>query len=409
MATHSYPKEKIKILLLEGIHPSAVREFKRGGYTNIHTHKKALPESELKAAVKDVHILGIRSKTQVNAGVIEGAKKLLAVGCFCIGTNQVDLEAANNAGIAVFNSPYSNTRSVAELVIAEMIVLLRRILPKHEAAHQGKWLKDASSSFEVRGKTLGIIGYGHIGSQVSVLGEALGLQVLYYDIEPKLPLGNAVGVQNLNELLKRSDIVTLHVPATDLTKNMIRSKQLQTMKKGSILLNLSRGSVVDLKAIRKSIESKHLGGFGVDVYPSEPKSKGDPFVSELQQLPNVLMTPHIGGSTIEAQANIGVDAATKLINFTDTGSSIGSFSIPPLNLPPHVGTHRLLHMHKNVPGVLSDINGILSDFNANISAQYLNTNKSIGYVVFDIDRKNTKAINKALKAVPHTIRSRSLY
>ncbi|NBC26518.1 MAG: phosphoglycerate dehydrogenase [Bacteroidetes bacterium] len=405
----SYPKENIKILLLEGIHPSAVENFKKHHFTSIETHDVALSEEELLEKIEDVQVIGVRSKTQVTEKVIQKASKLKAIGCFCIGTNQVDLEAAMMAGITVFNSPYSNTRSVAELVIAESIMLMRRIPLRNKKAHDGIWLKDAQRSYEVRGKSIGIIGYGHIGSQVSVLAENMGLNVFYYDIEPKLPMGNATRVESLDELLGGSDIVTLHVPATPQTEMMMNSERINQMKEGSILLNLSRGSVVDIAALRDALESGHLAGAGIDVYPQEPESKGETFSTELQHVPNVILTPHIGGSTIEAQYNIGQDVSNKLIQLIDNGTTVGSHSLPPLNLPVQKNAHRILHIHKNKPGVLSEINRCLSDMDINILGQYLKTNEMIGYVVLDIDKQHDDQLLEELKKVKHTIKTRILY
>jgi len=407
--TTSYPKEKIKILLLEGISQSAIDEFNRAGYTNIETFPKALDEAELVKKIKDAHLLGIRSKTQVTQKVIEAAGKLWGIGAFCIGVNQVDLKAATRAGVTVFNSPYSNTRSVAELVIAEAIMLIRRIPEKNRAAHQGDWLKEAKGSYELRGKTLGIIGYGHIGSQVSIMAEAMGLKVLYYDVEPKLPLGNATGFRSLPDMLKKADIVTLHVPGGSGTKNLMSKERIKQMKKGSILLNLSRGDVVDLTALREAIETGHIAGTGVDVFPIEPEGKGQKFESPLQGLANVILTPHIGGSTEEAQVNIGSDVAGKLINLLDSGATVGSHSVPPLSLPIQDGANRLLHIHENKPGVLSEINNIMGGMNVNILGQYLKTNEDIGYVVLDIAKAPSKDILKALQKVKHTIRARVLF
>lgn len=407
--TTSYPKDKIKILLLEGVHPAAMEELHQAGYTNIECLKGALNESELIEKIQDVHVLGLRSKTNVTARVIQKAPKLLAIGCFCIGTNQVDMKAATEAGVAVFNSPFSNTRSVAELVIAEAIILMRKAVEKNEAAQKGIWLKDSKDCFEVRGKTLGIIGYGHIGSQVSVLAESLGLKVIFYDVEAKLPLGNAYPVKELDQLLAKSDIVTLHVPGSSLTKNMITEERINKMKRGAILINLSRGDVLDIDAVKKAIESKQLGGVAVDVFPVEPKTKGDMFVSPLQGLPNVFLTPHVGGSTMEAQESIGVDVALKLVNFVDTGSTAGSHSVPPLSLPIQQNKHRLLHIHKNVPGVLSEINNVMSKHNVNIAGQYLTTNSLIGYVVLDVDNETALQAIDELKNINHTIKTRSLY
>ena len=405
----SYPKDKIKILLTEGVHKCAVKEFNNAGYHNIEYLTKALSEQELLKKIKDVHLLGIRSKTNVPRVVFEKANKLLGVGCFCIGVNQVDLDAATETGVTVFNSPYSNTRSVAELVIASSIMLVRKIPEKNEAAHRGVWLKEAKGSYELRGKTIGIIGYGHIGSQVSVLGESMGLNVIYYDIVPKLPLGNARSVKSLNELLKRSDVVTLHVPATSETKNMMTATRLRQMKKGSILLNLSRGNVVDIDALKDALDSKHLSGAAIDVFPVEPKSKGEMLETPLRDMPNVILTPHIGGSTVEAQENIGMDVSAKLINLVDAGATVGSHTVPPLSLPTQKDTNRILHIHHNVPGVLSEINSILRDLNVNIVGQYLKTNEKIGYVVLDIEGTIAKKALEQLKKIEHTIRARILY
>jgi len=405
----SYPKEQIKILLLEGIHSSAVENFNEHHFTTIETHDVAFSEEELLENIEDVQVIGVRSKTHITEKVIEKASKLKAIGCFCIGTNQVDLDAAMMAGVTVFNSPYSNTRSVAELVIAESIMLMRRIPLRNKKAHEGIWLKDAKESYEVRGKSIGIIGYGHIGSQVSVLAENMGLKVLYYDIEPKLPMGNATRMNSLEELLKHSDIVTLHVPATPTTEMMINAERLSQMKEGSILLNLSRGSVVDISALKNAIDSGHLAGAGIDVYPQEPESKGKPFYTELQNLPNVILTPHIGGSTIEAQYNIGLDVSTKLIQLIDNGTTVGSHSLPPLNLPVQKNAHRILHIHENKPGVLSEINRCLSDMDINILGQYLKTNEKIGYVVLDIDKQHDDKLLNEMRKVKHTIKTRILY
>ena len=407
--TLSYPKENIKILLLEGIHPSAVENFKDHQFTHIETHDVAWSEEQLLQKIEDVHVIGVRSKTQVTKKVIKKASKLKAIGCFCIGTNQVDLDAATMNGVTVFNSPYSNTRSVAELVIAESIMLMRRIPQRNKKAHEGVWLKDADDSHEVRGKSIGIVGYGHIGSQVSVLAENMGFNVLYYDIEPKLPMGNATRVGSLNNLLERSDIVTLHVPATPGTEMLMDAEKISKMKKGSFLLNLSRGSVVDIKALKEALDSGHLSGAGIDVYPQEPESKGDPFHTELQNTPNVILTPHIGGSTLEAQYNIGIDVSTKLINLVDNGTTMGSHSLPSLNLPKQNGANRILHIHENKPGVLSEINNILSGMDINILGQYLKTNEQIGYVVLDIDKQSDDKAFEALGKVKHTIKTRILY
>lgn len=405
----SFPKEKIKVLFLEGVHPLAINLFREKEYNSVENISGSPDKKELLKQISEVHILGIRSKTQLTAEVLEAGKKLLGIGAFCIGTNQIDMNAATEQGIAVFNSPFSNTRSVAELVIAHCINLMRKVCEKNDAAHQGKWLKESSESYEVRGKTLGIIGYGHIGSQVSVLAENMGMKVIFYDIEPKLPMGNAVAVKSIDDLLKKSDIVTLHVPGLSGTKNLINTSRLEKMKKGSYLINLSRGDVLDLQAVKKYIQNGHLAGFAADVFPLEPQSNKDVFSCPVQGLPNVILTPHIGGSTVEAQENIGVDVAGKLISFLETGSSTGSLSIPALSLPVQQNAHRLLHIHKNVPGVLSEINSALSRQNVNILGQYLKTNNQIGYVVLDVDRKTSSRALDELKKVKNTIRVRELY
>jgi D-3-phosphoglycerate dehydrogenase / 2-oxoglutarate reductase len=405
----SYPKEKINILFLENISDVAVTNFNAAGYYNVKKINGALTESELINAVKDVHLLGIRSKTQVTKKILDAAQKLQAIGCFCIGVNQVDLKAATKNGVAVFNAPYSNTRSVAELVIGASIILIRKIIDKNKAAHEGIWLKEASGSYELRGKTLGIIGYGNIGKQVSVLAESLGMKVIFYDVETKLPLGNAENRKSLKEVITHSDIVTLHVPELASTKNLINKKTLAYFKKGSILINYARGEVVDLDALRKSLLDGSIGGAAVDVFPVEPEKNGDHFSSALQGLSNVLLTPHIGGSTQEAQLNIGDDVSSKLFNYLEKGSSIGSHSIPELALPPQEGTHRILHIHHNVPGVLSEINTQLSKHKINILGQYLKTNDTIGYVVLDVNKNLSKNALELLRKVKGTIKVRMLY
>lgn len=409
MEATSYPKEKIKILLLENISDQAVMNFSRSGYTEVEKLTKALPEEELINKIKNVHLLGIRSKTLITSKVLDAAKKLQAIGCFCIGVNQVNLKKATETGIAVFNAPYSNTRSVAELVMGAAIMLIRRIPDKNTSAHKGIWLKDATGSHELRGKTLGIIGYGNIGSQVSVLAEALGMKVLYYDIETKLPLGNASSSRNLKDLMSNADLITLHVPETDETKNLINKTNLKYCKKGAIIINYARGEVMDLNALAKAIESGLIGGAAVDVYPSEPEKNGDRFETPLQGLKNVLLTPHIGGSTEEAQENIGEDVSNKMLSYLEKGISWGSHTVPALSLPPQAGAHRILHIHKNVPGVLSNINGELSRHKINIVGQYLKTNEMIGYVVVDVDKQISRHAEQVLKAVPHTIKVRLLY
>jgi D-3-phosphoglycerate dehydrogenase / 2-oxoglutarate reductase len=405
----SYPKEKVRILFLENISDVAVKNFRQSGYVKVDKISKALTEDQLMQEIKDVHILGIRSKTQITKNILDAAKKLQAIGCFCIGVNQVDLKAATKNGVVVFNAPYSNTRSVAELVIGLSIMLIRRIPDKNKAAHDGTWMKEAKGSYELRGKTLGIIGYGNIGSQVSVLAEAMGMKVIFYDVETKLPLGNAEDAKSLKELLGRSDIVTLHVPETSHTKNLINKNVLKNFKKGSILINYARGEVVDLEALSKAILDEHIGGAAIDVYPWEPEKNGDSFQTPLQHCPNVILTPHIGGSTEEAQQNIGEDVSIKLFNYLEKGITFGSHTVPALALPPQEGSHRILHIHNNVPGVLSEINTQLSKYNINILAQYLKTNEEIGYVVLDVDKKLSSQAFQLLKEVKQTIKVRILY
>lgn len=395
--------------MLEGVHPSALKLFNDHGYNDIEISKASINENDLIEKIKVVHLLGIRSKTQLTEKILNAASRLIGIGAYCIGTNQIDMNAAIENGIAVFNSPFSNTRSVAELVIAHCINLMRRVFEKSEAAHRGKWMKDSADCYEVRGKILGIIGYGHIGSQVSVLAENMGMKVIFYDIEPKLSLGNAIPVKILDELLEQADIITLHVPGHSSTKNIIDTARLKIIKKGAVLINYSRGDVVDLNAVKISLENNHIHGFAADVFPEEPQNNNELFVTPVQGIPNVILTPHIGGSTQEAQENIGLDVAGKLISFLETGSSTGSLSVPGLSLPVQQETHRLLHIHKNVPGVLSEINGLLSRLNVNILGQYLKTNAQIGYVVLDIDKNTSSSVLEELKRVKSTIRVRSLY
>lgn len=405
----SYPRNKIKVLLLESISNSAIQELQSHGYTEIKKLSGALSEKDLIAAIKDVHILGIRSKTKVTENIIAKADKLLSIGCFCIGTNQVDLKAATQKGVAVFNAPYSNTRSVAELVIGLCVMLIRKITDKNTAAHKGIWLKEAKGSYELRGKTLGIIGYGNIGSQVSVMAEAMGMNVIYYDIVTKLPHGNAKQVRDLRELLKTSNIVTLHVPSDKTTRNMINKETLSYLQKGSIFINYSRGDVVDLNTLKKFIENGTIAGAAIDVFPEEPEKNGDEFKTILQNLPNVILTPHIGGSTEEAQVNIGTDVSTKLIQYLELGASNGSHTVPSLNLPPQDKTHRILHIHQNIPGVLGEINSKLSKRGINILGQYLRTNEEIGYVILDVDMRLSKEAFALLKGVKGTIKTRMVY
>ena len=405
----SYPKSKLKVLLLENISDEAVQEFRQNGYENITHLKTALTEEELVSRIGNVHILGIRSKTQVTAKVLEAAKKLLAVGCFCIGTDQVDMTAAMRKGVVVFNAPYSNTRSVAELVIGAAIMLIRRIPEKNKLMHEGTWMKDARNSHELRGKTLGVIGYGNIGSQVSIMAESLGMKVIFFDTVKKLPLGNAAQAGSLGDLLKVADIISIHTPAGASTNNMINKKTLAQCKKGAILINYARGEVVDLNALSRALETGALSGAAVDVYPNEPGENGAAFSCALQQMPNVLLTPHIGGSTEEAQVSIGQDVSSKLVAFLDTGVTTGSLSVPELSLPVQENTHRILHIHKNIPGVLSAINSELSSHNINISGQYLKTKDEIGYVVLDIDKKASREVADLLGRVKGSIKVRSLY
>ena len=409
MAQQSLPKDKIKFLLLEGVHPSAVETLQRDGYTNIELHKKALPPEQLKAAIAGAHFVGIRSRTQLTEEIFAEAKKLVAVGCFCIGTNQVDLKAATRRGIAVFNAPFSNTRSVAELVIAEAILLLRGVAEKNAAAHRGEWQKSAVNSFEIRGKKLGIIGYGNIGMQLGVIAEGLGMQVQFYDVVNKLPLGNARQVPSLNQLLASSDVVSLHVPETGSTQNMIGTAQLAQMQDGAILINASRGTVVDIDALAENLESGRLGGAGIDVFPVEPRSNLDEFISPLRKYDNTFLTPHIGGSTVEAQENIGMEVAEKLAKYSDNGTTTSSVNFPEVALPEHAGSHRLLHIHHNVPGIMSAINNVFSETGVNVTAQYLQTTDAVGYVVIDVDAEYSDVALAKLAAIEGTIRSRVLF
>jgi len=407
--TTSYPREKIKILLLENISDAAVDELRSAGYVNIERIAGALNEDDLIKAIRGVHMLGIRSKTHVTKKVLDAADKLLAVGCFCIGVNQVDLAAATKKGVAVFNAPYSNTRSVAELIIGMSVMLIRKIADKNSAAHNGIWLKDSKGSFELRGKTLGIVGYGNIGSQVSNMAEAMGMHVVYFDTATKLPHGNAKQVRDLKELLRGSDIVTLHVPSDETTRSLINKNTLKHFKKGAILINHSRGDVVDIDALKAALVKGRLSGAAVDVFPVEPEKNGDVFESVLRHLPNVILTPHIGGSTEEAQANIGLDVTTKLIKYLDFGTSEGSHTVPPVSLRPQASTHRILHIHRNIPGILGQINSRLSKGKINISAQYLKTNDEIGYVILDIDSNVSAEAFEILKGIKGTIRARRVY
>ncbi|CAN5214922.1 phosphoglycerate dehydrogenase [soil metagenome] len=405
----SYPKENMNILFLENISNSAIKIFKDAGYPSIKIIERALSEDELIKEIKNIHILGIRSKTQVTKKVLDAAQKLQAIGCFCIGVNQVDLHTATKKGIAVFNAPYSNTRSVAELVIASSIMLIRRIPDKNRSAHAGIWLKESKGSYELRGKTLGIIGYGNIGSQVSVLAESLGMKVIFYDVETKMPLGNAEAKSSLKVVLNNADIITLHVPELPTTKNLINKNTFGYCKPNAVLINYARGEVVDLNELRKCLLAGRLAGAAVDVFPIEPEKNGDMFSSPLQNVSNVILTPHVGGSTEEAQQNIGVDVSNKLFSFLEKGISNGSHTIPALSLPPQEGTHRILHIHKNVPGVLSDINTTLSKNKINIVAQYLKTNEDIGYVVLDVDKAISENAVRLLRNSEQTIKVRMVY
>ena len=405
----SYPKDKIKILLLENISEAAVEEIKDAGYSTIKRISAALSEKDLIAEIKGVHLLGIRSKTQITPRVLARADKLLSIGCYCIGTNQVALDAATQKGIAVFNAPFSNTRSVAELVIGASIMLIRRILDKNLAAHDGIWQKEAKGSYELRGKTMGIVGYGNIGSQVSVLAEAMGMDVVYYDIEPKLPHGNAKQLRSIRELMRKADIVSLHIPADATTHQLFNENTLAYAHNGTILINYSRGEVVDLNALKKYLDAGIITGAAIDVFPDEPEKNGAKFHSVLQNTPNVLLTPHIGGSTEEAQLNIGLDVTSKMLNYLEKGSSNGSHTIPALTLTHSARSHRILHIHHNVPGVLGEINSRLSAHGINIIAQHLKTNEQIGYVVLDIDTRLSTEAFDLLKNVKNTIKTRILY
>ncbi len=395
--------------MLENISDAAIKVFKDAGYADIKKISGALSEDQLINEIKQVHMVGIRSKTQITEKVLQHAEKLQAIGCFCIGTNQVNLHAARKKGIVVFNAPYSNTRSVAELVIGASIILIRKILDKNKAAHEGQWNKDAKGSFEIRGKTLGIIGYGNIGSQVSILAESLGMKVIFYDNVTKLPLGNAESRKTLKEVVSKADIITLHIPETQQTKNLINKTLLKYFKKGSILINFARGEVVELDALAAALTNGHLSGAAIDVFPVEPEKNGDPFSSPLQHIPNVLLTPHVGGSTEEAQYNIGEDVSAKLLQYLEMGATTGSHTVPELSLSPQEGTHRILHIHTNVPGVLSEINTTLSENKINVLGQYLKTNDEIGYVVLDIDKKLSKNAVELLRKVKGSLKVRLLY
>lgn len=412
MTKTSLDKDKIKILLLEGVHPKALQAFRADGYNEIESHAKSMKEDALVEAVREAHFLGIRSQTQLTARVFENAPKLTGVGCFCIGTNQVDLDAAQERGIPVFNAPFSNTRSVAELVLAETIFLMRGIPRRMADTHRGGWDKSAVGSFEARGKVLGIVGYGHIGTQVGVLAESLGMRVLFFDVETKLALGNAQSVPTLEALLEGSDVVTLHVPETPQTHRMIGAEQLARMKPGARLINAARGTVVDIEALAEALRAGRLSGAALDVFPLEPKTAGEEFVSPLRGMDNVILTPHVGGSTEEAQQNIGLEVAEKLIKYSNNGSTLSAVNFPEVSLPEHLGQHRLLHIHRNQPGMLSAVNAIFCEQKINICGEYLQTNSKIGYVVIDIEavgRDQTQSMKRKMDEIPGTIRTRILY
>lgn len=406
---YSLDKSKIKVLLLEGVHENALKCFNENGYSDIECYKEALSENELEEKLKHIHIIGIRSRTELRKVLLHKAPRLITIGCFSIGTNQVDIQVAKMLGIPVFNAPFSNTRSVAELVIAECIMLMRGIPEKNALAHNNIWMKSANNAVEVRGKTLGVIGYGHIGSQVSILAESLGMNIVYYDIEKKLSLGNARPLASLKELLRVSDTVTVHVPSTELTRNMISKDEIDLMKTGACLINASRGDIIDYVAVANGLRSKHLAGVAADVFPKEPASNDEPFVNELQEFHNVILTPHIGGNTLEAQANIGLEVAEKLVKFSDTGSTIGAVNFVEISLQPHISKQRFLHIHENVPGVLREVNHLFTSRGINISAEYLQTDPDIGYVIIETESELDKTVINDLKNIPHTIRARILY
>lgn len=408
----SFPREKIRVVLLEGIHARARELFEAEGFT-VEAGPRALEGKALREAAAGAHILGIRSGTRMTPEALSGATRLLGLGCFCIGTNQVDTGAACLQGVPVFNSPFSNTRSVAELTVAEIVSLFRRLTERSAQLHEGRWEKSASGAREVRGKTLGIVGYGHIGSQVSILAEALGMRVIYHDIVPKLPLGNARPVKTLSALLEQSDVVTVHVPATRQTEKLIGAAQLRRMRAGAMLINNARGSVVDVPALAEALRAGHLGGAAADVFPVEPAGKGEPFESELRGLGNVILTPHIGGSTEESQEAIADDVATKLVRFVNNGSTSGAVNVPTVDLPEQTEggrrRHRILHFHRNVPGVLSKMHGLIADLGVNIAAEHLQTNRDVGYVVLDVDPRHGERMLEGLRSIPETIRVRMLW
>ena len=409
MKQQSLQKSKIKFLLLEGVHQSAIDALAKAGYTNVVTYPKALPSDDLKKEIKDAHFVGIRSRTQLSAEIFEAADRLVAIGCFCIGTNQVDLEAAAKRGIPVFNAPFSNTRSVAELVMAEVILLLRGVPQRSAAAHRGEWQKSATGAFECRGKTLGIIGYGNIGMQLGVIAEGLGMKVIYFDVESKLPLGNAQPKATLSALLKEAHVVSLHVPQHASTELLIGRGEIAEMRSGSILINASRGNVVDLDALAEALNGSHIGGAAIDVFPVEPRSNNDEFISPLRGLDQCILTPHIGGSTQEAQENIGVEVAEKLTRYSDNGTTTSAVNFPEVALPEHEGKHRLLHVHQNIPGIMSAINQVFSESSVNVSGQYLQTMGDTGYVVIDIETDYSKTLINELSSIEGTLRTRVLF
>lgn len=406
--SQSYPKSRIKILLLENVHPVARQAFEEQGF-NVEFLKGALDEDELIEKIKDVTILGIRSKTNVTRRVLENAPRLIAIGAFCIGTNQIDLKAATEKGVAVFNAPYSNTRSVVELAVGEMIMLIRNVVTKSNGMHEGKWDKSANNSFEVRGKKLGLVGYGHIGTQLSVIGEALGMEVYFYDVVDKMPIGNAKKLKSLDDLLRIADVVSMHIDGRKDNKNVIGKREFELMKDGVVFLNLARGHVVEVEALVEALKSGKVWGAGVDVFPYEPKTNNEPFESELRGLPNVILTPHIGGSTEEAQEGIGHYVPERLLEYINNGSTTGSVNFPEVQLPLLKGSHRLLHIHKNVPGILAKLNNIFAKYNVNITGQYLKTNEQIGYVIMDVERSYEDGFIDEIKNVEETIKFRMLY
>ncbi|MBN6711085.1 phosphoglycerate dehydrogenase [Haemophilus haemoglobinophilus] len=405
----SLDKSKIKFLLLEGVHQNALDVLKAAGYTNIEYHQKALEPDELKAAIKDAHFIGIRSRTFLTEDVLAEATKLIAIGCFCIGTNQVDLDAAKARGIPVFNAPFSNTRSVAELVLGEILLLMRNVPQANADVHRGLWNKSAAGSYEVRGKRLGIVGYGHIGSQLSIIAEALGMNVYFYDIETKLPLGNAQQISSLEELLRTSDVVSLHLPENASTKNLMNAQRIAQLKPDCVFINAARGTVVDIDALAQALENKKIRGAAIDVFPEEPASIEEEFISPLRAFDNVILTPHIGGSTAEAQENIGTEVANKFVKYSDNGSTLSAVNFPEVSLPEHSGTKRLLHIHHNRPGILTKINQVFVEQNINIAAEYLQTDAQIGYVVIDIETEDTVPLLAKLKQIDGTIRARVLF